>query len=336
MRRCGQVNFNERSPLDLAVTAWADYWASLKVDAVLLNGGGIADFDPTRVPLHHKSAFLGGRDLFGDLAVAAKKRNLRVVARMDCNYAYEEALKGRPEWLERHRDGSPRAHPERPWLYKACMFGTYFTEQMPAINREINRLHPVDGFVTDGWPGTGALGVCHCANSRAVYRVKVGGPLPEQTDAADPLYRKYYDMFMYLALAVWRQWDAVAKETSPESVYVGNLGGGIRTVKDVKRLAEVAGWFNADHQGRSGDTPIWDCAQRGAGGQSVMKGRTITNVTGACSNSRPVWRHVSEPAAETALWLAQTTASGMVPWLHWLGGAPEDQRWREVGRSRFT
>ena len=50
--------------------------------------------------------------------------------------------------------------------------------------------------------------------------------------------------------------------------------------------------------------------------QSVMKGRAITNVTGSYSNSRPVWRHVAKPAAEATLWMAQTTASGMVPWFH--------------------
>lgn len=36
------------------------------------------------------------------------------------------------------------------------------------------------------------------------------------------------------------------------------------------------------------------------------------------------------------MWMAQTTASGMAPWFHWLGGAPEDNRWREVGRSFFN
>lgn len=335
MRRCGQINFNERDPLTMDANAWMDYWASLKVNAVLLNGGGIVAFYPTRAPYHHRSEFLGPRDLFGEMVAAAKRRDLRVVARMDCNYAYEEALRAHPEWFERDRDGSVRKHNESPWLYKTCMFSPYFSEQMPAIYREINQRYPVDGFFTNGWPSTGALTVCYCENCQKVYRDKVGGVPPEAVDATSVLYRKYYTVYMDRVLEVWRQWDNVAKEKRPDSVYVGNLGGGIRTVKDVKTLSEVASWFNADHQGRSGDTPVWDCAQQGRVAQSVMKGRTITNVTGAYSNSRVTWRHVTKSPAETTLWLAQTTASGMVPWFHWLGGAPEDNRWREVGRSFF-
>ena len=53
--------------------------------------------------------------------------------------------------------------------------------------------------------------------------------------------------------------------------------GGIRASTDLRKLAGVAAWFNADHQGRSGITPIWDCAQQGRVAQSVMKGRTIAS-----------------------------------------------------------
>jgi hypothetical protein len=335
MRRCGQLNLNERDPLAIDVEAWADYWASLRVDAVLLNGGGILAFYPTEVPYHHRSEFLGGRDLFGELAAAVRRRGPRVVARMDCNYVYEEALRARPEWFERNRDGSPRRHGESTWLFKTCMFSPYFTEQMPAIYREMNRRYGPDAFFTNGWPSTGELTVCHCESCQKVYREKVGGAPPETTDATSALYRRYYAAYMDRVAEVWSLWDGVARERKADSVYVGNLGGGIRVVKDVWRIGRGAGWFNADHQGRGGDTPIWDCAQQGRVAQSVMKGRTITNVTGSYSNSRPVWRHVAKPAAETTMWMAQTTASGMVPWFHWLGGSPEDNRWRETGRTFF-
>ena len=336
MRRCGQLNFNERDPLTLDVGGWAEYWASLRVNALLVNGGGIMAFYPTDVPYHHRSAFLGTRDLFGEMAAAARARSIRVVARMDCNYSWEEAVQAHPEWFERDRDGQPRRHNESTWLFKTCMFSPYFTEQMPAIYREIGKRYAVDSFFTNGWPSTGALGVCYCESCQKIYREKVGGVPPEQTDATSPLYRRYYAAFMDRLLEVWRLWDAVARESRPDAVYVGNLGGGIRVVKDLARIGQVAGWFNADHQGRAGDTPLWDCAQQGRVARSVMQGRTITNVTGAYSNSRPVWRHVAKPAAETTLWMAQTVASGMVPWFHWLGGSPEDERWRDTGRQFFA
>jgi len=70
MRRCGQLNLNERDPLTLDVGAWIEYWASLKLHALLLNGGGIVAFYPTDVPYHHRSEFLGARDLFGEMVAA--------------------------------------------------------------------------------------------------------------------------------------------------------------------------------------------------------------------------------------------------------------------------
>ncbi len=123
MLRCGQVNFNEQDPVSMNADEWMDYFASLKVNAVLLNGGGIMAFYPTQVPYQHRSEFLGSRDLFGEMLAAGRKRNMRVVARMDCNYAYEEAFQAHPEWFQFGADGSPTRHPECHWLYKTCMFG---------------------------------------------------------------------------------------------------------------------------------------------------------------------------------------------------------------------
>ena len=321
MRRCGQVNFNERDPLELNIQDWVDYWSSLKINALLLNAGGIVAFYPTRIPYHHKTQYLDGHDLFGDFTKAAKSRGIRVVARLDCNYAWEEAWKAHPEWIERSGDGKPVVHNESPWLYKTCMYSTYFSEQMPAIIREINSLYDVDGFFTNGWPGTGRPSPCHC---------------PECRGFGDPNSPEFRDRHLARVVEIWKLWDSTAKQKKWDSVYVGNLGGSIRAAMDLKQVAGVAGWFNADHQGRTGNTPIWDCALQGRVAQCVMKGRTITNVTGSYANSRPLWRHTSKAPEEATMWMAQTTASGMVPWYHWLGGAPKDMRWRETGRRFFA
>src|SRR3989442_6408128 len=131
-------------------------------------------------------------------------------------------------------------------------------------------------------------------------------------------------------MEIWRLWDSVARERSPESVYVGNLGGGLDTVKDLKEISHTAAWFNADHQGRSGETPIWNCAQQGRVAQSVMQGRTITNVAGAYSNTQTVWRHVSQAPAELTLWLAQTNANGVGAWFYFRWGPPPV---KHAGRS---
>lgn len=318
--RCGQTNFNERDPIELNINWWIEYWSSLKLDALLLNAGGIMAFYPTQIPYHHHSQFLGDRDLFGDFAKAAKAANIRVVARLDCNYVYEEAYQAHPEWVEQTSDGKPVVNSESPWLYKTCMYSAYFTEQMPAIIHEVNSLYDVDGFFTNGWPSAGRPPACHCEACR---------------NLPDPATPEGYQQHLARVLSIWKLWDSTAKQKKWDSVYVGNLGDGIRAVTDLNQIAGVAGWFNADHQGRSGTTPIWDCAQQGRVAQAVMKGRTVTNVTGSYANTSPLWRHTSKAPLEATLWMAQTTASGMTPWYHWLGGKPEDHRWEITGRDFF-
>ena len=103
VRRIGQLNMTEHDPVSLNVTEWADYWASLKVDAVLVSVTGILAYYQTKVPFHRKGKFLGDRDFFGDCCAAAKKRGLRVIARMSPDLNWEDALQAHPEWFQRLR-----------------------------------------------------------------------------------------------------------------------------------------------------------------------------------------------------------------------------------------
>lgn len=320
LRRVGQVNFNERDPQEANVEAWADYWASAKVDAVLVNVTGMLAFYPTQVPFHRRSRYLGGRDLFGECCTAAKKRGIRVIGRLSPDLQWEEVLAQRPEWFMRDREGKPvPVFSHAPGLFQTCMFTTYFAEFTPAVMREINARYEVDGLYANGWPNFN-VPRCYCEVCR-----RIGEP-----DSLD-----YHRRYMDRAIELWQLYDRIAKEKSPSNLFFGNLGGGVRSGLDLHRLGAVAEWFNADNQGRTGATPQWGVAQQGRVAQAVMKGRTITNVTAAWSTGSPMWRNAAKSAAEAETWMAQTVASGMVVWYHWLGaqtGLGEDRRWQETGR----
>src|SRR5665213_3016448 len=105
IRRIGQTNMTEHDPVVLDVEQWADYWASLQVDAVLVSVTGILAFYPTAVPYHRRGKFLGNRDFFGECCAAAKKRGLHVIARLSPDLNWEETLQAHPEWFERDAHG---------------------------------------------------------------------------------------------------------------------------------------------------------------------------------------------------------------------------------------
>src|SRR5438067_1754474 len=166
MRRCAQHNFNEYDPKVLDIDHWLDYWESLKVNALVLTGGGFMAFYPTKLPAHNKSQFLGDRDLFGDYLKAAKKRGIRVVARLETNWQHQEILDARPEWFERDEKGNPSPNAESPYVYHTCIFSDFHEKHVPAIMREIGSMYDVDGFFTNSWPADGAPPQCYCQACR--------------------------------------------------------------------------------------------------------------------------------------------------------------------------
>jgi hypothetical protein len=325
IRRLGQLNMTEHDPVVLNVEEWADYWASLKIDAVMVSVTGIMAFYQTKVPFHRKGKFLGDRDFFGECCAAAKKRGIHVIARMSPDLNWEDAVQAHPEWFRCDSEGKAIHHREDPRLFNTCMFSTYMTDYMPAIMKEINSLYDVDGLFTNAWPPLGAMPVCHCAECRR---------LPEPGTTA------YWEKFNQRIVYLWKLYDSIAKEKKPTNFYFANLGGGIRSTADLVQLGELCEWFQCDNQGRGGEeTPIWGCSLQGRVCNAVQKGKMATNVTAGWSTGVPRWRNVAKGPQEQQMWFNETLASGMVPYHHIVGGENglgEDRRWLEPARKYFN
>lgn len=332
--RWGQLNLNERDAQELDVAWWVDYWKQCRVDGLMISAGGISAFYPSRVPLHYRSPYLKDRDLFGEYARAAKAAGLRVVARLDPMQADVSVYRAHPDWFLTDAEGRPSISSEARSLYRTCIHTPYFDQHMTAIIREINERYDVDGFFTNAFPNAvDWMSICRCPHCERRFRERAGAALPARASLTDPSWRRYTEFVEDRALEIWQLWDRTAKEKKPDSLYIGNLGGGLRARTPLMRIAKICSWLNADHQGRSNYVPLWDGGQQGRICYAVMRGKSATMVNAAWTATTPRWRHIAKPHGEQQLWMAQTVASGMKPWWHWLGSRPRDKRWMNWGRD---
>jgi hypothetical protein len=324
VRRVGQSNMTEHDPAVMNIEEWADYWHRAEADIVFISVTGILAFYPSKVKFHRHGKYLNGRDFFGECVTAAKKRGMRVVARMSPDLNWGDALEAHPEWAMRNKDGSVQFSGEEPRLFKTCMFSTYMDDYVPAIMREINALYDVDCFYTNGWPPIGSLPECHCA---------ICSKLPA---AGTPAYWRAFNDRVF---ELWQRYDAIAKEKKADSFFFANLGGNVRCGPNLDRLGKLAAWYQADNQGRTYDDPaVWGCSLQGRVCNAVLDGKFAANVTAAYSTGIVGWRNASKNPDEARMWLNETVASGMRPYYHFIGseaGFGEDSRWQKVGVDYF-
>jgi hypothetical protein len=325
IRRAGQLNMTEHDPVSLNIEEWADYWANLKVGMTYISVTGIMAYYQTKVPFHKKGKFLGNRDFFGDCFEAAKKRNLRVVARLSPDLNWGDAVEAHPEWFERDAEGNTVPDKDDPRLFRTCMFSSYMTDYIPAIIEEVISLYDVDAVFTNGWPPLGILPVCHCGQCKQL-------PPPGTT--------AFWDKLNNRVEFLWKQYDSLVKKRGSSKFYFANLGGGVRSSVNLATLGKLCEWFQGDNQGRGGeDAPIWLCTLQGRVCQAIQEGKAASNVTGAWSTGPIRWRNVGKSPHESLMWLSATSASGLIPYWHLIGGEKgmgEDRRQLDTPKEYFA
>src|SRR6187455_2460400 len=178
--RWAQLTLVENDPGRFDPQFWLDYFARVHADAACLSAGGIVAYYPTKVPLHHRSAWLGESDPFGTLVTGCRALGMQVVARTDPHAVRDEVKVAHPDWISVGADGAPRRHWANRELWVTCALGPYNFEFMDRVNREIVAKYAVDGVFANRWAPQG--GDCFCTHCQENFRRATGRELPRTTN----------------------------------------------------------------------------------------------------------------------------------------------------------
>src|SRR5512143_623023 len=186
--RWAQLTLVEVDPPKLDVGFWLDYFRRTHADAACLSAGGCVAYYPTQVPFHHRSAWLGNRDVFGDLVAGCRRLGMVVIARTDPHATYDDVQAAHPDWIAVDAAGRQRRHWTSPEMWVTCGLGPYNFEFMTEVKREIMSRYRVDGIFINRWDGSG---MCYCEHCRKHFRDATGLELSRTTDPADPPQHEY-------------------------------------------------------------------------------------------------------------------------------------------------
>ncbi|HEY7089151.1 MAG TPA: alpha-amylase family protein, partial [Tepidisphaeraceae bacterium] len=325
-----QTNIAEADVTRYDIAWWRQHWKRTEVQGVIINAGGIVAYYPSKFPLHYRPPALGDRDLYGEIAKAAREDGITVLARMDSSRAHEPFYRAHPDWFCVDANGQVV---QGAGLYTACINGPYFDEYLPDVLREIiDRSHP-DGFTDNNWTGLGRNSICHCANCARRFREYGGKDLPRQQNWDDQNYRKWIEWSYARRLEVWDAFNKVTREAGgPDCLWLGMNGGGIggqsSSFRDYKEICDRSEIVMLDHQFRSQA----DGLQHNALAGKMIHGllgwdKLIPESMPMYQNGTPAtFRLTVKPPAEAKMWMLSGFAGGIQPWYHHIGAYHEDRR----------
>src|SRR6188472_2078334 len=108
--RWAQLTLVEDDPGKFDPGFWINYFKRTRSDAVCLSAGGCVAYYPTKVPLHHRSQWLGNSDPFGELVAGCRKLGMVVIARTDPHATYDDVAEAHPDWIAVEANGQRRRH----------------------------------------------------------------------------------------------------------------------------------------------------------------------------------------------------------------------------------
>jgi hypothetical protein len=325
--RWAQLTLVEDDPGKYDLGFWLDYFRRTHSDAACLSAGGCVAYYPTKIPLHHRSKWLGGGDAFGDLVAGCRKLNMVVIARTDPHAVHQDAYDAHPDWIAVDAQGNKRKHWADPDYWVTCALGPYNFDFMTGVTKEIVSLYKVDGVFSNRWSGSG---MCYCEHCRANFRTASGLDLPRTTNPRDPARRAYIAWRQQRLFELWRFWDSEIRKINPAARYIPNTGGGALSDLDMAAIGELAPILFADRQARSGLAAPWANGKSAKEYRATMGRKPVGGIFSVGEEEAYRWKDSVQNGPEVRLWALDGIANGIRPWFTKFSGTLHDRRWLPV------
>ncbi|MVM28984.1 hypothetical protein GO755_02985 [Spirosoma sp. HMF4905] len=319
--RWAQLAFVERDPGHYDPDFWLNYFKRIHADGALLSAGGIVAFYPTKIPLHHRSDFMGNSNTLGYLVEGCKKQGMKIMLRTDPHAARQDVYDAHPDWIAVTVDGKPRRHWANPDLWVTCALGPYNFDFMTQVNQEIMQNFQPEGIFSNRWHGHD---ICYCEHCTSNFKKASGLELPKAVDKLDPTYRKWADWRMKRLREVWSVWDAGIRKQKPTARFIPN------GFPDKVMTGKEADLFFADQQARRGLTAPWANGKGAKELRSTLGMKPLIGIFSIGIEEEFRWKDSVQSDAEIRIWAAEGTANGMRPCFVKFGGDIYDKRWMEA------
>ncbi len=322
--RWAQLTLVEDDPGKFDLGFWLDYFKRTRSDAVCLSGGGCVAYYPTEIPFHHRSRWLGDRDVLGELIAGCRKLGMVVIARTDPHATYDDVQKAHPDWIAVTADGRPRRHWASPDMWVTCGLGPYNFEFMTEVKKEIMSRYRVDAIFINRWDGSGQ---CYCRHCVKNFKEASGFDLPRTDNPQDPARRAYILWRQQRLFDLWQTWDRAVRAINPDSCVIPNTGGGATSGLDMKKIGELAPTLMADRQARRGLMAPWAIGMNAKEYRAALGRKPIVGIFSVGVEEPYRWKDSVQNGDEIRLWVADLVANGMRPWFTKFGAVLHDQRW---------
>jgi len=327
--RWGQTNITEQDPVQYDIPWWRDFWKRTEVQGVIINAGGIVAYYPSKYPLQYRAQFLNGRDLYGELAEAAHRDGLVVMARMDSNRTAENFYQAHPDWFARMADGKPYRAADK---YITCINSAYYDEYLPDVLREIIQRSKPEGITDNSWAGMGRGSICYCDNCQRKFKAKTGQAIPSRANWDDPVYRQWIMWNYARRTELWEFNNRTTQAAGgADCIWSGMNSGSVtsqaRSFRDLREICKRASIMMLDHQRRDDDTGFQQNGDTGKRVHSILGWDKLAPESMAMYQSGPgYYRVASKPAPEARMWMIAGIAGGIQPWWHYIAAYHEDRR----------